>query len=424
MPGKTERQTFDSGKAAPEVGPAPTTVSELPESNSAAQEQARGIGGIRAAEPPPDTPTLDAANAELEALNAEAGGEGVTGSATVASSAGASELATEKKGGGLYTQALLKAKKENPDKSIDELVTEMADFEGAEGTQHADVAKVGRSKAEAGHKKVGVVVSNSEYAEIGDLPGAKIDAQGMVGAYGGEFKTTLHENLRKGGIAGAATQGMQGLGAGDHLLFYYAGHGIPEGLLGVDVKRDNPKAAVFPTGAVAGLVNRARSGGFHMTAILDSCHSGAAGEAVSDVRLVVLERDKNLSADARKLLAIAKRLEKVEDELGSRGSTEESKPEPSGSAAKTGSASAEASTRGSLRLSKRPEGATPVPAPEFEEVETCANDFKEKTGSDALSKVLTTSANWLRQNIGWRQDAVGRMSNIVLEHIEAKAEST
>ena len=47
MPDKKERQTFDSGKATPEVQPGPTTVPEVPESNSAAQERTRGIGGIR-----------------------------------------------------------------------------------------------------------------------------------------------------------------------------------------------------------------------------------------------------------------------------------------------------------------------------------------------------------------------------------------
>jgi hypothetical protein len=430
MPGKTERQTFDSGKAAPEVQPAPTTVPELPGSNSAAQDQARGIGGIRESEPPPDTPTLDAANAELEALNAESGGGDGSGSATVAYSAGGRESAYEKGGGGFYTQALLKAKRDNPGKSIDELVTEMADFQAAEGKQHADVVKVGGSKAKGGGNKVGVVVANWDYRFVGDLPGAKTDAQAMMGAYGGEFKMTLHENLRKGGIAGAATRGMQGLKRGDHLLFYYAGHGVQAGLLGVDGKWSDAKSAVFPRGAVLGLVNRARTQGFHMTAILDSCQSGAVGQAVSDLRLSELEKDKDLSADARKLVAIAKRLEKVRGNLLGRVSNpnvRKRKPVKTGATAPTGAASAGASTRGSLGLSGAARGGTlesGPPDPKFEVLETCANDFKGQTGSDTLNKELTTSANWQRQNIGWRRDVVARMVAITLEHIEEKAEST
>jgi len=418
MPGKKERQTFDSGQAAPEVQPGPTTVPELPESNSDAQEQTRGIGGIRESRPLAETPTLDAANADLEALSATPSGAGGTGSATVAFSAGGKEAAGEEGSGGAYTQALLRAKKENPERSIDELATQMADFEVHGKAQHADVVKVGRSNAEAGHKKVGVVVSNSDYERLPDLPGAKADAQGMMGAYGGEFDLVLHEDLRKGGIAGAAAQGMQGLAAGDHMVFYYAGHGIPEGLLGVDARPSDVKSAVFPRGAVLGLVNRARTQGFHLTAILDSCHSGAVGQAVSDLRLVEMEKDENLSADARKLVAIAKRLQGIQGKLGGRTENPDVKRKSakSSATANPGSAGGGTTTRGSMPLSPAP-GET-RPDPRFKEVEACANDYQAQTGSDALTKTMTTETAWSRMDIGWRRDAVGRMIAIVLEHVE------
>lgn len=116
-----------------------------------------------------------------------------------------------------------------------------------------------------------LVVGNADYRDkdgLSDLPGAKRDAAAMARRYADRGYAVQHVNDLDAGELGQALRGLvQGLKPKDEAAFYYAGHGVPSGLVGVD-------AGLTPQADIAGAVSGALSAGAKLEVITDACSSG------------------------------------------------------------------------------------------------------------------------------------------------------
>jgi hypothetical protein len=210
-------------------------------------------------------------------------------------------------------------------------------------TQHPSLAQLGIRPKEIKGKKLASYVGNEKYKadEWINLPGAKADARRMKAAMKGhDYETLEHVRDRSAPeIEALFKRAMAKAGAGDALLLYYAGHGIPGGVAGVDsevegkVAKDEAKKgnnrglelvdeseeeeegkAKSPyTGAYKGykltdisqysqLMGPIEAGvgkGVHTTFISDACHSGTATDLVRDQAVEKLAKgggDKKVKA--------------------------------------------------------------------------------------------------------------------------------
>ena len=191
------------------------------------------------------------------------------GSATVATSAGAGFEAADL---GSYTTVFLQLKKGNPDKSDDELLDMMANKEVNKGSR---TGHLGENTSTADGKKEALVIGNEKYTKFPghDLPGAKSDAAAMASTYGGQGFTVDHKtDLSGGSIQTEVGAAGKNLSAGDELLVYFAGHGLRDGVVGVDYP---DSGAVAPNSTMSGKATSAQSSGYHATIMIDACHSGA-----------------------------------------------------------------------------------------------------------------------------------------------------
>jgi len=112
-------------------------------------------------------------------------------------------------------------------------------------TQHPSFAQLGIRPKEIKGKKLAAYIGNEKYKETDNwdpLPGAKADAQRMESTMKGhQYKTLEHANDKTApGIQSVFNKAMGQSGAGDALLLYYAGHGIPGGVAGVNAKVETP----------------------------------------------------------------------------------------------------------------------------------------------------------------------------------------
>lgn len=237
------------------------------------------------------------------------------GGSLVAHSAGGSQPAYERPsaGGGVYTKAFVKLQQAHPDKSVDEIAEMMTDFRGAEGTdQDSELVQTGRARGEGAGRKVGLFIGNDDYVSLPPLKFAVSDAQAMKSTYAAKKYQATHEKNRSASdMAQSFETTAATLEPGDHMIFYYAGHGAPEGIIGV--LGDGGQKDVLPYAVLNGVVNMAEARGFHLTAILDSCSSGAATALVRRERIAELADDGSLDDTAQHMLSIVERLEVLRD---------------------------------------------------------------------------------------------------------------
>jgi hypothetical protein len=185
------------------------------------------------------------------------------------------------------------------------------------GVQQPGIAEVGkRGGARTGVRR-GVFVGNWDYKGVpwGDLPGAKRDVKSMQSKFS-KYTGKLYENEPSTSLIGDAYNVASELNPGDELLYYYAGHGTPKGLVGVESK--GPSDGILPNEAITGLVNHAEKKGFHLTAILDCCHSGGAAGDVRRDTAEDLAEDKNAPQEVRDLGNIAKAIERVRKRMANK----------------------------------------------------------------------------------------------------------
>ncbi|MBT3222847.1 MAG: hypothetical protein HN348_27540, partial [Proteobacteria bacterium] len=124
------------------------------------------------------------------------------------------------------------------------------------------------------------------------------------------------------------------------------------------------------------------------------------------------ELSEDLPASLLPILEIAERLEDINDEMSQRFE------EHPGSRIKR--EQKEAIAFGDMaNFPKYPK--------EYGEIKACAEDFKAKTGSDELLKMLPKMEEWTRfgASSGWRVDLLDRMSALIIDRIQlAKAQQS
>ena len=222
------------------------------------------------------------------------------GSATVVGAAADTEYAFDNS----FTPALVAALHANPNLSIDEVLQQLAvgslgtgtDNDG--GLHHPTIVQYGQTAQNTSecrdNKKLAVLIANQNYTNISSLSTPIAEAGTMkteLSSRGYDAnvhadKTAADMSTLWSSMVGAAEQG-------DDLVAFYGGHGAPEGLVGIDY--DFPPAVpdIFTNAQVSGVVNAATTKGAHIRFVMDSCHSGAAAQAVRE------ERENELSAVAR-----------------------------------------------------------------------------------------------------------------------------
>ena len=240
---------------APEASLLESVAAGLDQENSRGAERgAARIGGRRKKR------TQEPAVVELSSEE-----EG-TGSGTLATSTGLDALAKDT---GSYTKVFLRLKKNNPDKSDDELLDMMAKKRVNRGSQ---TAHLGDRHTKKDGKKEALIIGNEDYLEEQDLPGAKSDAAGMASTYKAAGFEVDHQVDLEGKDMDTVVQAAgSDLQEGDELLVYYAGHGVRQGLLGID---SPDKSALVSDKTLAGKVPEAKAGGYHATVMIDACHAG------------------------------------------------------------------------------------------------------------------------------------------------------
>ena len=143
-----------------------------------------------------------------------------------------------------------------------------------------------------------LVIGNSRYEHLDHLPSAVEDARAVSTLlrqkYG--FKVTSLYDANRYAILSALNDLRKGLGEGDNLIVYYAGHGELDEVnkrgywLPVDADRDNPTNWISNV-AITDIVNAIQAK--HVMVVADSCYSGALTESG------IASADEELSGDAR-----------------------------------------------------------------------------------------------------------------------------
>jgi hypothetical protein len=202
-------------------------------------------------------------------VRSELSAEG-TGSATIVTSV---PSANEAKDNNSLTATYLDASSKEDDAG------EWADAVEHDANHGGQVVTVNkRTQKPTGGKRHALVIGNEHYKDVSDLPGAARDARGMKTHYAKSHTVDHQTDLTSTGLTSAVTGAGQAMSAGDELVVYYAGHGTEQGLVGVEARADN--VSVLPLSTLSGLVGSAVSGGWHVTVINDSCHSGALQDQV------------------------------------------------------------------------------------------------------------------------------------------------
>ncbi len=143
-------------------------------------------------------------------------------------------------------------------------------------------------------KRKAIVVGNSDYIDkdppanssvlFTDLPGAKADAAAMAADLAQRgFDVEQRENLKAADLRKAMIGRGQGLKEGDELAIVYTGHGIGQGLNGVDSvmsKTTFAPTGVLPHTDLATEASKAVGGGYHLEMVIDACESDTLAREV------------------------------------------------------------------------------------------------------------------------------------------------
>ena len=152
--------------------------------------------------------------------------------------------------------------------------------------QHPTLAVAGGGASRAtigaagtGRKATAVYVANAAYPTR-PLRGTIPDAEGLNGAMSGRgFQGAVHTD-RTAAQMGALYEGAAAdasLEEGDSLLLFFSGHGLEEGLAGVDYGHTGGgDPGVLPHARVNAMVKQASARGVNTSVVIDACHSGTA----------------------------------------------------------------------------------------------------------------------------------------------------
>lgn len=234
------------------------------------------------------------------------------GSATMVSSVAANELALDDES---FTSILTneQAGDQTPTQTSteDEIMGALEERAGETNfvldtiTKHPSMAQMGIRPKNIKGFKVGVYIGNSNYNSpfFSNLDGAKRDAEQMKSTMEGYNYSSLPIQKDKtaselDSILSLGVQNAKTFGA-DALLLYYAGHGMPEGLVGVNAQEEgvvfdsenqdegdaergfNLSPGLTDVEAYSKVMQHLSASvanGVHTTLIVDACHSGAGTE--------------------------------------------------------------------------------------------------------------------------------------------------
>lgn len=127
-----------------------------------------------------------------------------------------------------------------------------------------------------------LLIGNSDYTYIQDLPSVKRDLKAMKNALAGMsqgWKITAKKNLTGNQIASAIDSAFKGATENDICLFYYSGHGMedmdfhPGALMGINYDGDLADSDLFEAQRLRYDLDRACPG--RVIVILEACGSGA-----------------------------------------------------------------------------------------------------------------------------------------------------
>jgi hypothetical protein len=211
--------------------------------------------------------------------------------ATVVGSAADSEYAFDNS----FTPALVAALQANPNLNIDDVLRQLAaaplgtGADNSSGLHHPTIVQYGQAAPSTSeprdNKKLAVLVGNQNYVNINSLSTPIAEAgtmQSELASRGYDAnvhadKTAADMTTLWGSMVGAANKG-------DDLVAFYGGHGAPEGLIGINHDVPPNPSDIFTNSQVSGVVSSATGKGAHIRFVMDSCHSGAAAQAVREVR--------------------------------------------------------------------------------------------------------------------------------------------
>lgn len=245
-------------------------------------------------------------------------------------------------GDGSFTPALADALTASPDASLDAVLDGIADraveVRGV-GMQRATMMRMGEAPAsgeESGTREA-VYVANTNYAHASDLPKARPDADKMQAALGARgYQGPVLEDQTAAGMRRAFGDSVKDAGRepGSSLVLYYAGHGLADGLVGVDTESPSRRIRasedpaqralvlvpeepsgpeihgpdtleagqrsgytdILPHTEILAMVDTATAQSTHVRVILDACHTGAATDLARTE--YVGELEKNAPSDS------------------------------------------------------------------------------------------------------------------------------
>jgi hypothetical protein len=166
--------------------------------------------------------------------------------------------------------------------------------------------------------KLAVVIGNQRYASLDELPGAGRDAAMMASRYTNQGYAVAHlKDQNAAQLAYAVRTVLKGRQAGDEVVVYYAGHGVADGLLGVQ-QGVGGQNDILPHAALNQVSTQAVSEGWHAQVIVDACESASA---VADVEAALgpLAKDKQTEILTLKLDEAGRQHPKTPDALQSGG---------------------------------------------------------------------------------------------------------
>lgn len=247
----------------------------------------------------------------------------VRGSALVAAGCQTTE---ESHNNGL-TARLLEQLNQHPDQGLDDAIANARVRVGKQyADQHATVTTAGNhaERAKGGGRKHAVFIANANYADSGrlhPLPSTVGEATAMESAlaargytsHGVHVDQTAQQMRQEAAVTALGT----GVGAGDHVVIHYGGHGVPRGLVGrtmdtfavaratsaadstipgqasiktaSDVLTPNLVPGLDPNDylpyeTIESIARSAVGKGVHVSLILDACSSGMAADLVRSRR--------------------------------------------------------------------------------------------------------------------------------------------
>jgi len=200
---------------------------------------------------------------------------------------------------GYMHQQLPQLLRENPDMSIDDILTHLSGSRAffryleepafPQFAQNTTIARTGKAppapRESSSTGKKAVLVENAFYRpeEVMDLP----TLAGRSRAVGSGFAARGFESRYLDSVSSIEmTASYRGLiddaAAGDSRVAFFTGHGMPAGLTGANLPQD--PSDVMPKAEIGSLIQAATAKGVHLRVIIEACHAGVAANVVRDER--------------------------------------------------------------------------------------------------------------------------------------------